>query len=123
MRNIDKIKDLEHELGRYRKKINDQSIQIADLEAKVRLFEEGARQTNVLVDALMAAVAQKYGIVVRGEDDEAIGYRLELDDFAVDRMMDRFQVSSQKRGTQYIIGAMLKEVKEDDTGHEAEAGV
>ena len=123
MRNIDKIKDLEHELGRYRKKINDQSIQIADLEAKVRLFEEGARQTNVLVDALMAAVAQKYGIVVRGEDDEAIGYRLELDDFAVDRMMDRFEVSSQKRGTQYIIGAMLKEVKEDDTGHEAEAGV
>ena len=123
MRNIDKIKDLEHELGRYRKKINDQSIQMADLEAKVRLFEEGARQTNVLVDALMAAVAQKYGIVVRGEDDEAIGYRLELDDFAVDRMMDRFQVSSQKRGTQYIIGAMLKEVKEDDTGHETEAGV
>lgn len=123
MRNIDKIKDLEHELGRYRKKINDQSIQMADLEAKVRLFEEGARQTNVLVDALMAAVAQKYGIVVRGEDDEAIGYRLELDDFAVDRMMDRFEVSSQKRGTQYIIGAMLKEVKEDDTGHETEAGV
>lgn len=123
MRNIDKIKDLEHELGRHRKKINDQSIQMADLEAKVRLFEEGARQTNVLVDALMAAVAQKYGIVVRGEDDEAIGYRLELDDFAVDRMMDRFEVSSQKRGTQYIIGAMLKEVKEDDTGHEAEAGV
>ena len=123
MRNIDKIKDLEHELGRYRKKINDHSIQMADLEAKVRLFEEGARQTNVLVDALMAAVAQKYGIVVRGEDDEAIGYRLELDDFAVDRMMDRFEVSSQKRGTQYIIGAMLKEVKEDDTGHETEAGV
>lgn len=123
MRNIDKIKDLEHELGRYRKKINDQSIQIADLEAKVRLFEEGARQTNVLVDALMAAVAQKYGIVVRGEDDEAIGYRLELDDFAVDRMMDRFQVSSQKRGTQYIVGAMLKEVEEDDTGSETEAGV
>lgn len=123
MRNIDKIKDLEYELGRHRKKINDQSIQMADLEAKVRLFEEGARQTNVLVDALMAAVAQKYGIVVRGEDDEAIGYRLELDDFAVDRMMDRFEVSSQKRGTQYIIGAMLKEVKEDDTGHETEAGV
>lgn len=123
MRNIDKIKDLEYELGRYRKKVNDQSIQMADLEAKIRVFEDGARQTNVLVDALMAAVAQKYGIVVRGEDDEAIGYRLELDDFAVDRMMDRFEVSSQKRGTQYIIGAMLKEVKEDDTGHETEAGV
>ena len=83
-------------------------------------FEDGA---VVDLDALMAAVAQKYGIVVRGEDDEAIGYRLELDDFAVDRMMDRFEVSSQKRGTQYIIGAMLKEVKEDDTGHETEAGV
>ena len=123
MRNIDKIKDLEYELGRYRKKVNDQSIQMADLEAKIRVFEDGARQTNVLVDALMAAVAQKYGIVVRGEDDEAIGYRLELDDFAVDRMMDRFEVSSQKRGSQYIIGAMLKEVKEDDTGHETEAGV
>ena len=100
MRNIDKIKDLEHELGRHRKKINDQ-----------------------LVDALMAAVAKKYGIVVHGEDEEVIGYRLELDDFAVDRMMDRFQVSSQKRGTQYIIGAMLKEVKDDDTGNETEAGV
>lgn len=123
MRNIDKIKDLEHEMGRYRKKVNDQSIRIADLEAKIRVFEEGARQTNVLVDALMAAVAQKYGSTVRDENDYPIGFRLELDDFAVDRMMDRFQVHSQKRGTQYIIGAMLKEVKEDDTGSETEAGV
>ena len=123
MRNIDKIKDLEHEMGRYRKKVNDQSIQIADLEAKIRLYEEGARQTNTLVDAIMAAVANKYGIVVRGEAEEVIGYRLELDDFAVDRMMDRFQVNSQKRGTQYIIGAMLKEVEEDDRSDEAEAEV
>lgn len=123
MRNIDKIKNLEHEMGRYRKKVNDQSIQIADLEAKIQLYEEGARQTNVLVDALMAAVAQKYGITVRDENDYLIGFRLELDDFAVDRMMDRFEVSSQKRGTQYIVGAMLKEVKEDDTGSETEAGV
>lgn len=123
MRNIDKIKDLEHELGRYRKKVNDQSIQIADLEAKIRLYEEGARQTNTLVDAIMAAVANKYGIVVRDEAEEVIGYRLELDDFAVDRMMDRFQVNSQKRGTQYIIGAMLKEVEEDDRSDEAEAEV
>ena len=123
MRNVDKIKGLEHELGRYRKKVNDQSIQIADLHAKIRTFEEGARQTNVLVDALMAAVAQKYGIVVRGDDDYVIGYRLELDDFAVDRMMDRFEVHSQKRGSQYIVAAMLKEDKDDDTGNETEAGV
>lgn len=123
MRNVDKIKGLEHELGRYRKKVNDQSIQIADLEAKIRVFEEGARQTNVLVDALMAAVAQKYGIVVPGEDGYPIGFRLELDDFAVDRMMDRFEVQAQRRGSQYIIGATLKEVSDNDTGNETEAGV
>lgn len=121
MRNIDKIKNLETELGRCRKKVNDQSIEIADLKAKIRLFEEGARQTNVLVDAIMAAVASKHGIVVHGEDEEVIGYRLELDDFAVDRMMDRFQVHSQKRGKQYIIGAMLKEDKDNDRSDETEA--
>ena len=121
MRNVDKIKDLEHEMGRYRKKVNDQSIQIADLEAKIRAYEEGARQTGTLVDAILAAVASKYGVVARDESQEVIGYRLELDDFAVDRMMDRFQVNSPKRGTQYIIGAMLKEENDNDRSDETEA--
>lgn len=122
MRNVDKIKALETDLGRHRKKIEDQKTEIEKLKQLVETYAAGAEQTNVLVDAVMAAVAQKYGIVVRGEDDYPIGYRLELDDFTVDRMKNRFQVHAQKRGTAYIIGAMLKEDKNDDRSDETEAG-
>lgn len=114
MRNVDKIKDLEHELGRYRKKVNDQSIQIADLQAQVRGFEEGVRETSILVDALMAAVANRFGEAVRGEGDDVIGFRLELDDFAVDRMMERYEVSARRQGEKYVIGVLAKEDKSND---------
>ena len=121
MRNVDKIKDLEHELGRYRKKVADQDAQIEKLKDMVQYQTEGAQELGRLIDAILAAVASKYGVVVRDESQEVIGYRLELDDFAVDRMMDRFQVNSQKRGTQYIIGAMLKEENDNDRSDETEA--
>lgn len=121
MRNVDKIKDLEHELGRYRKKVADQDAQIEKLKDMVQYNMEGAQELSRLIDAILSAVASKYGFVVRDENQEVIGYRLELDDFAVDRMMDRFQVNSQKRGTQYIIGAMLKEENDNDRSDETEA--
>lgn len=123
MRNADKIKALETDLGRHRKKIEDQKAEIEKLKSLVETFSAGAEQTNVLVDAVMAAVAQKYGIVVRGENDYPIGYRLELDDFAVDRMRNKFTVHAQKRGTSYIIGVMLKEEQGNDRSDETEAGV
>ena len=56
MRNVDKVKALETDLGRHRKKIEDQKAEIEKLKSLVETFSAGAEQTNVLVDAVMAAV-------------------------------------------------------------------
>ena len=108
MRNVDRIKRLETELGRYQKKVGDQQAELQELRKKLEGHETGAAQVNTLVDAVLAAVAVKYGTAVQDEG-EALGYRLELDDFAVDRLLDAWEVHAQKRDGVYVVGVMPRE--------------
>lgn len=62
-RNRDKIKRLEHELGRYQKKVGDQQKEVNGLKKQIQAAEDGAHELGMIVDALMAGVAMKYGEV------------------------------------------------------------
>ena len=105
MRNVDRIKALEHELGRYWKKVEDQRKELDKLNNQVRTQAEGADQVGILVDAILAATASRYGTVV----ENVIGFRLELEDFELERMRKRWRVSAQRRGSTYIVGVMERE--------------
>lgn len=109
MRNVDRIKALNHELGRYQKKVADQDSWIRELEEKIRDREEGAYQVACLVDAVLAAVASSYGTPVMDDDDTIIGYRLELEGFELERMRELWQVSANKQGDTYTIGVMARD--------------
>lgn len=109
MRNVDRIKQLNHELGRYKKKVADQDSRIRELEEQVVDREEGANQVACLVDAVLAAVASSYGTAVMDDDDTIIGYRLELEGFDLERMRELWQVSAQRQGDTYTIVVMARE--------------
>lgn len=109
MRNVDRIKQLNHELGRHRKKVADQDARIMELERRVQDREEGAAQVSVLVDAVLAALAASYGTRVTDDEDNLLGYRLELEGFDLERMRELWQVSAQKRGDTYTIGVMARD--------------
>lgn len=111
MRNVDKnkIKVLEKELGRYRKKVADQEKVIR----KLARMEDNAVKANVeahkAVDAILAQVAVKYG--ERARDDETgeeIGYRMVVPAFSVDDTLREFEVRTRKDETagEYIVGVM-----------------
>lgn len=58
-RNVDKIKRLEHELGRYRKKVADQARETEKLRQKVADADAGSAQLSAMVDA---AILRSLGI-------------------------------------------------------------
>ena len=109
MRNVDRIKALEHELGRYRKKVEDQQKELDRLNEQVRTQAEGADQVGILVDAILAATASRDGTVVEDDDGNVIGFRLELADFELERMRKRWNVSAHRRGSTYIVGVKERE--------------
>jgi len=61
MRNVDKIKSLEHELERYRKKVGDQQKELDELKALKELSDKGTKELNRAVDSIMTEVLVKFG--------------------------------------------------------------
>lgn len=111
MRNVDKIKGLEKELGRYRKKIVDQQKEIDRLMEGIALAESGSMETNMLVDAIMAQTALKYGEPVEDEDTgERIGYRVTLPMFSVSETLKKYEVRTRRNNAakEYVVGVMLR---------------
>lgn len=60
-RNIDQIKELKYELGRYQKKVSDQQRQIAELKAALDEAGKGMLEINCAIDSIMAETAIKFG--------------------------------------------------------------
>ncbi|MBD5161436.1 MAG: hypothetical protein HDT14_05365 [Oscillibacter sp.] len=109
MRSVDKIKALEKELGRYRKKVVDQSKVIKDLEEKAGNAIEANMEIHRAVDAILAQVAIKYG--ERARDDETgeeIGCRVVVPAFSVDDTLRQYEVRTRKdeAAGEYIVGVM-----------------
>ena len=53
MKNSDKIKELEHELGRYMQKVGDQAQEIAQLKADAKGYQELLNLQSAIINTLM----------------------------------------------------------------------
>lgn len=120
-RNRDKVKNLEHELGRYQKKVGE----LMKLNAQLSRRAEGVTEISMATDALLAQVALTYGEDVIDEDTGLpIGMRLTLPKFDVRETYRQYEVHARRDDGSYIIGVGLRNDPADDkresTGNAAE---
>lgn len=116
-RNRDKIKRLEHELGRYEKKVGD----LMKVNAQLAKRAQGVKEISMATDALLARLALAYGETATDPDTgKEIGKRLALDAFDVLDTYREYEVHARKDGDKYVIGVGLRNDPDDDK-REAEA--
>lgn len=109
-RNVDKIKRLEKELGRWQKKVRDQRKELE----RLRQAEEDARQavlgTGRLLDGILTALALHLG--ERAEDPdtgEALGWRLTVPGFDLAETEEKYEVRARRdSGGGYVVGVLEK---------------
>ena len=104
VRNVDKIKRLESELERHKKKIYDQHVEISRLNQVANEMRDGLRELNRAADAIMVAVAVKFGAEVGVGAFEAM-----LPTVKVDELLRQYQMSVTSPDGQYIIRAVRRE--------------
>lgn len=117
-RNVDKIKRLEHELGRYRKKAADDAKEKERLRKLLERANKGNQETQAMVDALLTAIALRFGEDAVDPDDESkvLGKRLTLPRFNFLEMRSRYEVHARKdaEADEYIIGVAERQEAQDD---------
>lgn len=116
-RNIDKIKRLQHELGRYQKKVADQAKELAKLKEGLHHVYLGEREVQRGVDAILAQTALTYGKAAMDEDNEGtyLGHRLTLPAFSVGDILSKYEVRARKdeETGAYIVGVVPREEAEE----------
>ncbi len=111
-RNVDKIRRLEYELGRWRKKVADQAGENERLRADLEDARVGAVQHHAMVDAVLTAVALAYGERAMDPDapETALGWRLYTPLVDVAELRRRYEVHAEKNGRGGVtIGVMERE--------------
>ena len=108
MRNVDKIKRLEHEIGRYRKKVADDAKEKRELKDQLEAFQSGSNQVHMLV-----CMAQTYGVkVTDNETGEELGWRLELAQKPDTQLLQRYEVRTRAgENGGYTVGVLPREVE------------
>lgn len=112
MRNIDKIKSLEKELGRYRKAVETRDKLICRMRDELERDQSGIRELQAATDALLTAVALEYGTQVMDEESgESLGWRLYVSLFDVGTMRDAYDVHARRdeERNAYVVGVVKKE--------------
>ncbi len=110
-RNRDKIKRLEHELGRYEKRVGD----LMKLNAQLSRRAEGVAEISMATDALLAQAAIAYGEDAADPDTgEIIGKRLTLPKFDARETHRKYEVHARRDGETYVIGVGLRNDPRDE---------
>lgn len=111
-RNVDKIKRLEYELGRWQKKVAEQQAEIDTLRKERQTSASGLRQLNRAADALAGAMAVAYG-----EEAPEGTYTIRLPAFSLEGMGINFTVHASKdfETGEYVIKAMQNPPAPKDT--------
>lgn len=109
-RNVDKIKRLEKELGRWQRKAADQREKLEQLRQREADAREGVRQTGRLLDGILCALAIDVGERATDPDTgEALGWRLVLSGFALEELEEKYEVHTRRDGEgRYVIGVAEK---------------
>ena len=110
MRNIDKIKLLEKELGRYKKAVSDRDKVVQKQKEELENTVAGSLQLQAATDALISAIALSYGQEIT-EDGGFLGWRLTVPKFSVEDMRGRYEVHARRDGNtgDYIVGVVQRE--------------
>ena len=87
-RNIDKIKELEYELGRWRKKAAEQQEQIRQLKSEAEDAWDALMDINHAADSVLCNVALKFGEQADG------GYKNSIPMPSVSDIMRDYEVST-----------------------------
>ena len=99
-RNVDKIKRLEHELGRWRKKVADTAKENEKLREALAQADVGNQETQALVDAVLTAVDPD-------APETALGWRLAVPFFSVKEMREKYEIHARRgEDGKYILGVM-----------------
>ena len=111
MKNVDKIKSLEHEIGRYQKKVADQQSEIDRLTKELQTADDGAKQVNQLVDAVLAACAVQYGqeIVDDMEESSTYGQKIGWNILLDVSDLDKYEVKTIRKDGKYSVGVIERE--------------
>lgn len=112
MRNVDKINGLERELGRYRKKVEDQTKENEKLRKVISDALSGNLELQRGLDAILAQTAITYGEDAADPDTgEIIGWRLSLPLFSVSEILKCYEVRARKdeKTGAYIVGVVERE--------------
>lgn len=117
-RNVDKLKRLKHELGRYQKKVADQSEEIKRLRKLLDQAEAGNQETQSLVDAVLTAAVLAYGEAAADPDapEKVLGWRLSLPVFSVREMREKYELHARrdKEKNLYVLGVAERKEAEHD---------
>lgn len=109
----DVIKRLEHEIGRYRKKVDDDAKEIERLKERLEQACKGNQETQAMVDSLLTAVTLQYGEDATDPDDErkVLGKRLAIPRFNFLEMRRRYEIHARKdkETDAYILGVVERE--------------
>lgn len=108
-RNIEKIKRLQKDLGRYVKKVQDQDKIIKKLGVELGHYEKGVSDLQKLVNALTIQLALHYGKEVK-ENGENLGMRLAVPMFDINKLVEEYEVHTRRdeKLNQYIIGVVKR---------------
>lgn len=98
MRNVDKIKALEKDLGRYQKKVADQAKELRRLKEALEAADIGNQQTQATVDAVLTAVTLHHGEIAYDPDDQTreLGWRLSVPLFSVQDVRSRYEIHARR---------------------------
>lgn len=110
MKNADKIKQQQKELGRYMKKVGDMQKEEAKLKAELQTAYDATLEMQTAMDAILSVLAKKYGTEEK-EDGNVIGWRIELPCDDIRQSLANTRVVTQKREEEnmYIVGVFPKE--------------
>ncbi len=114
-RNIDKIKRLEKELGRYQKKVADQAKEEARLRGLLETAQKGVVQINRAMDAILAQTAITCGEIVTDEETgKEIGRRLSIPLFSTCDILRKYEVRARRdaEAGMYTVGVVPREATE-----------
>lgn len=114
-RNADKVKRLENELGRYKKKVADQQAIIKDQGQRLVEASQGAQELNTAVDGLLIAIALEYGHSITDDDGTVImGDNLVVPFFVLEDMLNKYQLKcSRTESGGYLVRVVDKEGREN----------
>lgn len=122
MKNVEKIKALEHELGRYRKKVADQAKELSSVRAELEDARAGSLEIQTVVDAVLTAITLEHGTSAADPDapDNALGWRLEVPMFSVPEMRRKYETHARRdeKAGVYVLGVAERAKGGGDGGAE-----